>query len=57
VHCALGEGDLEAAPLLDALAHSAYTGDVIIQGHGLTGDISAQLRRSVNYLGRRHREN
>jgi sugar phosphate isomerase/epimerase len=45
VHLPLDEGDLDLRPLLAALAAGGYQGDVIVQGHGWTGDLPAMLRR------------
>jgi sugar phosphate isomerase/epimerase len=46
-HLPFGEGDLDPAPLLEALASGGYRGDVIVQGHGWTGDLPTMLRRCV----------
>lgn len=46
-HFPLDEGDLEIGPLFNALARGGYRGDVIVQGHGWTGDLPAMLRRCV----------
>ncbi len=46
-HFALGEGELALGPLFAALKAGGYAGDVIVQGHGWTGDLKAALERSV----------
>ena len=46
-HLPLDEGDLALAPLLQALVSRGYRGEVIVQGHGWTGDLPAMLRRCV----------
>ncbi|MEI7900654.1 MAG: hypothetical protein WCK89_10385 [bacterium] len=42
----LNESDLPLAPLLNILADSSYSGDIVVQGHGWQGDITESLRRS-----------
>ncbi len=47
LHSPLDDGDLPLAPLFDALVAGGYRGDVIVQGHGWTGDLPTMLRRCV----------
>lgn len=44
------EGDLPITPLLAALAAGKYRGDLIVQGHGWSGNLASMLRRSVQCL-------
>lgn len=44
------EGDLPLAPLLETLAASTYRGNVIVQGHGWTGNLTEMLKRCVRFL-------
>ena len=53
-HFPLDEGKLPLLPLLATLAASSYRGDVIIQGHGWSGDLSVMLRRSVRSFTPHH---
>lgn len=50
VHFPPDEGDLELRPLLRVLDQSGYAGDLIVQGHGWTGDLRALLTRSRIFL-------
>lgn len=49
-HFPLDEGDLPLGPLFDTLDASGYSGEIIVQGHGWTGDLPAALRRCRTFL-------
>lgn len=46
------EGDLPLAPLFAALRSGGYAGELIVQGHGWSGDLHAGLVRAVAVLKR-----
>ena len=50
-HFSPDEGDLDVGSLFAVLREAGYGGDVIVQGHGWTGDLPAQLKRSADRLG------
>lgn len=50
LHLPLDEGDLPLTPLFEALMAGGYRGDIIVQGHGWTGDLRGMLRRSALQL-------
>jgi sugar phosphate isomerase/epimerase len=47
IHFPLDAGDLSLAPLFEALMTGGYRGDIIVQGHGWTGNLPEMLRRCV----------
>jgi sugar phosphate isomerase/epimerase len=47
LHSPLDEGDLDLTPLFSALNNAGHEGDIIVQGHGWSGDLAAMLRRCV----------
>lgn len=51
-HFPLDEGELSLGRLWEVLAAGGYNNDVIVQGHGWTGELRAKLLRSVEALAR-----